>query len=1530
MLNPLLIYNYKTMSNRSLHNSISFFHKRLIIIPLIILIAGVLSEAIAQAPAIGAAKRVVQVDNPASGTKGNFNITYEIRVQNTGDVTLEEIQITDELASLTNLGASFVQLVNTPVIIEQPVGQNHPINPGYDGSMNDGILIGTGALDEGELLIVQITVEVNSTLAQGELSNQAIASGIFGIDLVEDESDTGSDPNGTNPFEYGDTGGSDDPTLLPNCWQDCVLACNNLVHVSVNSMCEAEIAAEMILEGEDEICAQLGFYNVEVRDEKGLVIPMDEIDGSFIGRRLQVRVSEIICGNSCWGYIIIEDKAPPILECQTDTFRCNQDLDPYIVGFPVDVSNITPTNNPRKFIASNVDACGPVELWYNDSLVNLECTDTLLSSIIFRKWRAIDESGFQAVCYDTFYLERGTFADLTLPPHWDGSDQPTLNCSEKDIVWPTFPDGTPDTSYTGRPGGIFCGNIQFDFHDDTIQVCGSSFKVLRNWIILDWCNPSDKLFYTQRIKIEDLDPPIAVCPPIDTVSTFDYSCKARARISHPIVFEECGNWSYTVFHKPADGSGNPDPSGATNKNVTLGQDGHYYIDDLPIGRSWIVYYITDECGNTTECVTEIDVLDQIKPVPVCHKHTTVSLTSSGDAKVKAEVFDDGSHDNCGIDFFEVKRVKVSDCDSSGNHELVYGPYVEFCCADILNNPITVELRVHDLFGNTNQCKVQVQIQDKIPPFVECLPNITVSCEFDRSDLSVFGSIQIDELDREDIIINDPHNDEVSQPHFWGRDGLAGDNCFVTIEERVIDRLNNCGVGIIDRRFTIADPGGLSVVCNQRITVKDFEPLTLSDIVWPADVELFGCKNQIDPGQTGMPIINNQDDCNLVASNYEDDVFNFVEGACYKILRRWTVIDWCTYPNSGYWQHTQVIKIINSENPEFTSSCEDQTICIDGIACNKRVVLTASAIDDCTPQSELLYNYKIDLDNNGSFDINGRGSTINRFFTAGTHRIVWSVEDQCGNVTACDYLITLNDCKEPTPYCRSGLVTVLMPTTGTVTIWASDFNVNSEDNCTAQEDLRFSFSSDSTDTGRTFSCDDLEDGISDTFSVQIWVTDLSGNQDFCTTKVVIQDNQDVCPDTGTGTKAIIAGKVLRYDETELEEVEVNLFKDPNNLEAYQMTNIVGEYTFSNLEMYSNYQLKPVKNDHHSNGVSTKDLVMIHRHILGIETLPSPFQLIAADVNNSGSVTVRDLIEIRKLILGIYTEFPNNQSWRFISADYTFPDPINPWKYTEDRNYHDIKKNEMAADFLGVKIGDVNASAITNAKGGLEVRNAKFLDLNAKLQQGKGQGGSEQISFSFNEDIDLYGFQFTLEFDPALFEILHISSGSIILDDENINYSMTDKGIITISWSSVDPLMIEKREPVFWVNGRSKTTTNIAESLRITSSITKSEAYSKSKGDFTLRLNSILENAHSTEITLMQNSPNPLVDVTSISFKVPITGQAILSFYDVTGKLLYKREVLANAGWNNALIRAEELSNYGIIYYRLEQAGLSKTMKMVSIH
>src|SRR5690606_14244278 len=149
-------------------------------------------------------------------------------------------------------------------------------------------------------------------------------------------------------------------------------------------------------------------------------------------------------------------------------------------------------------------------------------------------------------------------------------------------------------------------------------------------------------------------------------------------------------------------------------------------------------------------------------------------------------------------------------------------------------------------------------------------------------------------------------------------------------------------------------------------------------------------------------------CSLIGYAHDDLVFTFSEGACYKILRQWTVIDWCVYePNNpwskGIWKHTQVIKLKNDIAPHFVYSCQDVEVPAYEPNCKGRYFEQPHVEDDCTPTEHLKWDYKIDLWADGSYDLTGAGHgqpTVDRIIPIGWHKILWNVSDECGNYTSC--------------------------------------------------------------------------------------------------------------------------------------------------------------------------------------------------------------------------------------------------------------------------------------------------------------------------------------------------------------------------------------------------------------------------------------------------------------------------------------------------------------------------------------------------
>ena len=145
------------------------------------------------------------------------------------------------------------------------------------------------------------------------------------------------------------------------------------------------------------------------------------------------------------------------------------------------------------------------------------------------------------------------------------------------------------------------------------------------------------------------------------------------------------------------------------------------------------------------------------------------------------------------------------------------------------------------------------------------------------------------------------------------------------------------------------------------------------------------------------------------------------------------------------------------------------------------------------------------------------------------------------------------------------------------------------------------------------------------------------------------------------------------------------------------------------MYNDYQLAPSKDGSYLEGITTLDLVMIQRHILGIKKLESPYKLIAADVNNSKNITASDLTELRKLILGVQDKFQNNTSWRFADASYIFEDMNQPWTFSESLKYESLDANMTTSDFIAIKVGDVNGTVSENIIGKTQNRSQKSVSL-----------------------------------------------------------------------------------------------------------------------------------------------------------------------------------------------------------------------------
>ena len=87
--------------------------------------------------------------------------------------------------------------------------------------------------------------------------------------------------------------------------------------------------------------------------------------------------------------------------------------------------------------------------------------------------------------------------------------------------------------------------------------------------------------------------------------------------------------------------------------------------------------------------------------------------------------------------------------------------------------------------------------------------------------------------------------------------------------------------------------------------------------------------------------------------------------------------------------------------------------------------------------------------------------------------------------------------------------------------------------------------------------------------------------------------------------------------------------------------------------------------------------------------------------------------------------------------------------------------------------------------------------------------------------------------------------------------------------------------------------------------------------------------SSEFALYQNEPNPFTDYTTVGFRLPEAGQATITLYDVTGKVVRVINGDYAKGYNNVKITKDDLGTSGMIYYRLQSGDQMLSKHMIVI-
>ena len=450
------------------------------------------------------------------------------------------------------------------------------------------------------------------------------------------------------------------------------------------------------------------------------------------------------------------------------------------------------------------------------------------------------------------------------------------------------------------------------------------------------------------------------------------------------------------------------------------------------------------------------------------------------------------------------------------------------------------------------------IEDYLLPVLVCPLNLILDCIDDINDLTISGlATATDNCD----IANISHTDDLSN-------------------------LNYCGFGTVFRLWSVEDINENLAVCVQQISIGDATP---TGVNFPPDFTTYDCSLKLNPETTGTPEITNED-CEQILVFHEDDTIS-VSDACLHIVRFWEVYDECIFdPNNaeigGYWSFNQTLKIYDDDAPEVQNPA-DITVFISGDDCEAYVSFPDATATDCSEFIEV---------SNNSFYADNNAENASGTYPYGFHYITFTGRDECDNITNKITLLTVLDEEIPVIQCNGGF-TVNLDENGMASPDPQLFDAGSYDNCS--ETLTYHIEP------TVFNCDDR--GVAD---VLFQVRDESGNEASCFTNLIVQDNNNVC---GNGD---LAGKITNAEGETIGGKYVGL---SGGIQMAVQTEPDGTYEFLNLPSGEYYELKPTYDLNHVNGVTTNDILQIRKHILGLNEFSSPYTLIAADVNNSGSVS-----------------------------------------------------------------------------------------------------------------------------------------------------------------------------------------------------------------------------------------------------------------------------------------------------------------------
>lgn len=334
------------------------------------------------------------------------------------------------------------------------------------------------------------------------------------------------------------------------------------------------------------------------------------------------------------------------------------------------------------------------------------------------------------------------------------------------------------------------------------------------------------------------------------------------------------------------------------------------------------------------------------------------------------------------------------------------------------------------------------------------------------------------------------------------------------------------------------------------------------------------------------------------------------------------------------------------------------------------------------------------------------------------------------------------------------------------------------------------------------------------------------------------------------------------------------------------------------------------------LNAADLARMQRHLLQVELLTNPFELIAADVNESKSISLLDKILIERVILGM-GEFANQSQWKFVPSNFQFnsTDVFSYPSIIEITTFDDLKQ-----DFTAIHLGDIVNSNTTDARSHVE---SYVLEMSREKDESVAElriavrgynftnVSAMQASFVIDSSLEYKGIE-----EGFIKPTASIANNNIrLVWDDALGKSQTFADgtvLFTFKFSNIDSDEAKQIENMFTF-----------------SSTLKPQAYSNTLagGDLTMRWAQPETKAYTTG----ELYPNPFEEFINVTIGMEEAGEVLLKVLDVNGKTVYQTVFKGKKGLNTFMWRGDDRKGYpvekGMYFLEIHAGTFIKSMKAI---